>query len=277
MAHKTSRSLAVPSMTIRCAYPYLHERRTKDAEKKPIPEDQQKFEFVGLIPKLNADPAQCANYRFFSDLAMQAVQGQEEWRGNWPSGGNWPIKDGDAKVAKYPWQAGCWVINFSTNYQPKVAILQNGAPTEIPARRIGTQDLYKSGDFCVISTYAFTYDNKVRGAKFDIEGVLFVAPGDVIGTASRSVDQMFGGATIPQGAGMAPAPSAPSAPGMPPAPPAAPAPTYAAPPSAPPAAPVAPVPAPVAPSPAPQYSAPPMPPAGGPPMPPVGLPPIPGR
>lgn len=275
MAHKTSRSLAAPSMTIRCAYPYLHEKRTKDANKAPVPEDQQHFELVGLIPKLNVDPAQCANYRFFSDLAMQAVQGQEEWRGNWPAGGNWPIKDGDdpVKSAKYPWQKGNWVINFSTNYQPKVALMQNGVPTEIPARRIGTEDLYKSGDYCVVSTYVFTYDNKVRGVKFDIEGVLFVAPGEVIGTASRTVDQMFGGVAGAQGgAGMAPAPSAPMAgPGATPmdapppgavAPPPSPAPQYAAPP----VAPVAPAPAPGA------YAPPPMPPTGAP-----GLPPIPGR
>lgn len=275
MAHKTSRSLAAPSMTIRGAYFYIHEKRTKDAEKKPIPEDQQKFEFVGLIPKLNADPAQCANYRFFSDLAMQAVQGQEEWRGNWPAGGNWPIKDGDdpVKSAKYPWQKGNWVINFSTNYQPKVALMQNGVPTEIPARRVGTQDLYKSGDYCVVSTYAFSYDNKVRGVKFDMEGILFVAPGEVIGTASRTVDQMFGGVAGAQGgAGMAPAPSAPglpppAAPSAPPVAPApvasSPAPTYAAPPPAAPAAP-APVPG--------TYAPPPMPPTA-----PAGLPPIPGR
>lgn len=282
MAHKTSRSLAITSPTIRGAYFYIHEKRNKNADKSPIPEADQKYEFVGLIPKTNPDPAQCANYRLFSDLAMSAVQGQEEWRGNWPAGGNWPIKDGDdpVKSQKYPWQKGCWVINFSTNYQPKVCILQNGARTEIPARRIGAEDLYKSGDYCIISTYAFTYDNKVRGVKFDVEGVLFVAPGEIIGTASRTVDQMFGSAAIPQGAGMPSAPIPPVAPVA--APPAAPAPQYAAPPAAPVAAPqyappVAPAPASPAPqyappaSPGPAYSAPPMPPSA------PGLPPIPGR
>lgn len=273
MTHKTSRSMAAASMTIRGAYFYIHEKRPKDAKKVPIPEDQQKYEFVGLIPKLNNDPAQCANYRFFSDLAMSAVQGQEEWRGNWPAGGNWPIKDGDdpVKSAKYPWQKGSWVINFSTNFAPKVATQMNGPRQEIPARRIGTTDLYKSGDHCVVSTYAFTYDHKTRGVKFDFEGLLFVAPGEVIGTASRSVDEMFGAS---QGGAPGPAPTmappaapqyaqpAPVAPTMAP-PPASPAPVYAAPPAA------------------PQYAAPPMPPVGGPPMPPVtsapGLPPFPGR
>lgn len=260
--HKTSRSTPATSMTIRGAYFYVHERRTKDAAKAPIPEDQQKYEFVGLVPKLNADPAQCANYKFFSDLAMQAVQGGF---GTWPAGGNWPIKDGDSKVAKYPWQANCWVINFSTNYPPKVALMQNGVPTEIPARRIGTQDLYKSGDYCVVSTYAFSYDKVARGVKFDLEGILFVAPGEVIGTAQRSVGDMFGGQATAQPSAPGPAPAAPT---MAP-PPAAPSP---APQCAPPAAPV------VAPSAA---YAPPMPPM--PPMPPVGvgapsaLPPFPGR
>lgn len=275
MAHKTSRSLAIASPVIRGAYFYIHEKREKDANKAPIPADQQKYEFVGLIPKLNPDPAQCANYRLFSDLAMSAVQGQEEWRGNWPAGGNWPIKDGDdpVKSAKYPWQKGCWVINFSTNYQPKVCILQNGARTEIPARRIGTEDLYKSGDYCIVSTYAFTYDNKVRGVKFDVEGVLFVAPGEVIGTASRSVDEMFGSAAIPAGVGVpAPGPAPQPSTYLPGVsvnmPPAAPAPS--------------PSPAPVAPTytpppAAPQYAAAPGPQYSAPPMPPAGLPPIPGR
>lgn len=255
--HKTCRSTPATSMTIRGAYFYIHEKRTRDASKAPIPEDQQKYEFVGLIPKLNADPALCANYKFFSDLAMQAVQGGF---GAWPAGGNWPIKNGDDRVAKYPWQANCWVINFSTNYAPKVAILQNGVPTEIPARRIGTQDLYKSGDYCVVSTYAFSYDNKVRGVKFDLEGILFIAPGEVIGTAPRSLGDMFGSAAGVQ------APSTP--PGIPAAPP------------------MAPIAAPVAPAPAPTYAAaPPVAPVGGPPMPPMapaapsapGLPPFPGR
>lgn len=265
MAHKTSRSMAAASMVIRGAYFYIHEKRAKDATKAPIPEDQQKFEFVGLIPKLNADPAQCSNYKFFSDLAMSAVQGQEEWRGNWPSGGNWPIKDGDSKVAKYPWQKNCWVINFSTNFAPKVATQMSGPRQEIPARRIGSTDLYKSGDYCVVSTYAFTYDNRVLGVKFDFEGILFVAPGEVIGTASRSVDEMFGTAQAAPG----PAPQ-----GAPPA-----FPTPAA---------VAPAPIPAAPAmPAPAASAIPVgypssAPAGGPPMPPPvasapGLPPFPGR
>jgi hypothetical protein len=269
--HKTFRSAPATSMTIRGAYFYVHERRSKDASGALIPEDKQKFEFVGLIPKLNADPAQCANYKFFSDLAMTAVQGGF---GTWPAGGNWPIKDGDQKAAKYPWQKGNWVINFSTNFPPKVAIMQNGVPTEIPARRIGTNDLYKSGDYCVISTYAFSYDKVACGVKFDLEGILFVAPGEVIGTAARSVDEMFGAS--PQGREPAPGPgpvAAPPAPGAPAAP------TYAPPPSAVASPPPSPAPtAPVYAAPAPQYAAP----AGGPPMPPPapsapGLPPFPGR
>lgn len=271
MAHKTSRSVARESMVIRGAYFYVHEKRTKDANKAPIPEDQQKFEFVGLIPKLNSDPAQCANYRFFSDLAMQAVQGQEEWRGNWPAGGNWPIKDGDdpAKAAKYPWQKGCWVINFSTNYQPRVLTEMGGPRQEIAARRLGVQDQYKSGDFCKVSTYAFTYDNKVRGAKFDFEGILFVAPGDVIGTAQRTPDQMFGSAAIPQGGAPEPAMPGYAAPTTMAPPPPSPAPQYAPPPGAVTYASPA-----VAPPAANGYAPPPMPPAA--PSAP-GLPPFPGR
>jgi hypothetical protein len=266
MAHKTARSMAMTSTVIRGAYFYIHEKRTKNSDKSPIPEADQKYEFVGLIPKTNNDAMQCTNYRQFSDLAMSAVAAQEEWRGSFPAGGNWPIKDGDdpSRASKYPWQKGCWVINFSGNFAPKVAIMQNGVPTEIPARRIGMQDLYKSGDYCIVSTYAFTYDNKTRGVKFDMEGVLFVGPGEVIGTASRSVDQMFAGVSGATSSTTAPAAGTALPPAMPGQAPNIPATITTAPP-APPAAPPAPS--------APVYAAAPPPPAPG--M--ASLPPIPGR
>lgn len=276
MAHKTVRSASIHSPTIRGAYFYLHEKRTTDAEKKPIPVDQQKHEFVGLIPKLNADATKCANYTLFANLAMPLVAQVPEWGGQWPAGGNWPIKDGDQKAAqldqhgksKYPWMAGHWVINFSSNYPPKIAVLQNGAVTEIPARRMpgAMANAYKSGDFCVVSTYAFSYDNKSKGVKYDIEGVLFVGAGEAIGTAQRSAAQIFEGvsaapAGLPMPGAGAPQPGptvyAP-APGAPPMPPVNQAPpSYTTVTAPPPAAP----------------GAPPLPPfpaaAGAPPMPPV--------
>lgn len=225
MAHKTVRSATICSPTIRGAYFYLHERRTKDGEGKPIPAENQKHEFVGLIPKLDRDPAKCSNYLLFANMAMGLVPQVPEWNGQWPAGGNWPIKDGDLKAAKYPWMVGNWVINFSGNYSPKVAVMQNGQVVEIPARRVGTVDLYKSGDYCIVSTYAFSYDNKSRGVKFDMEGVLFVAAGEPIGSAQRSATQIFDGvvpaAAVPP---IQPGPVAPLQPTT-----VVPQPTYAAP------------------------------------------------
>ena len=261
MAHKTVRSATIQSPVIRGAYFYLHETRKKDGAGKEIPEDKQKFEFVGLIPKLNADATKCANYMLFANAAMSVVPQVPDWGGQYPAGGNWPIKDGDLKAAKYPWMAGHWVINFSGNFQPKVALLQNGQPTEIPARRVGAQDLYKSGDYCVVSTYAFSYDNQSRGVKFDMEGVCFVGAGEPIGASQRAVGQMFEGLSAVGGTSTPMPPSAPtSAPVAPPAPVAPSIPSV-------PLAPAAPV-----------YAPPPMAPAmaapapGLPPMPPAPLP-----
>lgn len=281
MPHKTARSTDITSMVIRGAYFFLHEKRTKDGNKQLIPPEKQRYEFVGLIPKTNADPAQCVNYRQFADLAMSAVSQVADWGGQLPAGGNWPISDGDdvAKLVKSPWRAGCWVIKFSANFPPKVALLQNGQAVEIPARRMpgNSTELYKSGDYCIVSTYAFTYDDKSRGVKFDIQGVLFVGAGEPIGATSRSVTQMFAGTAgmaapaaspLPTPAAAAPQYAPPAIPAAPVtyAPPAAPPTTYA--PPAPAYAPPAP-PAPVAP---PTYAAPPLAPAA-PPAP--GLAPLP--
>jgi hypothetical protein len=272
MAHKTQRSDTFTSPTIRGAYFFVHEKRSKDSKGALIPPEKQQYEFVGIVPKLNRDPSQCANYMLFANAAMSALGKVSEWGGQLPPGGNWPIKDGDdpVKVAKYPWQAGAWIIKFTSNFPPKVAILQNGSPVEIPARRIGATDAYKGGDYIVTSTNAFTYDNNSKGVKFNFEGVLFVAAGEAIGAQARSVDQMFGGVAAPVQPGPAPT-YAPNPPGTPPG--AVPvAPVYA--PPAPPIAPAMPA--------APVY-APPVG-AGGPPMPPPlpgagapGLPPFPGR
>jgi hypothetical protein len=273
MAHNTARSDYIATPVIRGAYFYIHEKRTKDGNKQSIPPEKQRHEFVGLVPKLNADPMQCQNYKLFSDLAMQAISRCADFGGQFPAGGNWPISDGDdpVKLAKSPWRKGCWIVKFSANFAPKVCVRQNGVDTEIAARRIGVQDMYKSGDYCIVSTNAFTYDDRAKGVKFNFDGILFVGAGEPIGTASRSVSQMFGGTAgmATPAAQPAPAPMAPpqqmSAPAPQPYAPSV-APVYAAPPVA---APVAPA-APPAPS-APVYAAAPPPPGM------AGLPPIPGR
>ncbi|MGJ5032421.1 ssDNA-binding protein [Bradyrhizobium sp. HKCCYLS2038] len=273
MPHKTARSDYIATPVIRGAYFYIHEKRTKDGNGQAIPAEKQRHEFVGLVPKLNNDSMQCPNYKIFSDLAMQAISRCTDFGGQFPAGGNWPIQDGDnpAKLAKSPWRAGCWIVKFSANFAPKVCVRQNGTDMEIPARRVGMQDMYKGGDYCIVSTNAFTYDDRAKGVKFNFDGILFVGVGEAIGTAARSVQQMFGGSTATPQPAPAPAPSyapqyapppvAAAPAGLPPMPAAAPAPApqYAPPPVA--AAPAAPV-----------YAPPPIPGAA-----PAGLPPIPGR
>src|SRR6185312_8551881 len=221
MPHKTARSADLTTPVMRGAFFFIHEKRTKDGNKVPIPPEKQKYEFVGLIPKLNPDPMQCANYRLFSDLAMQAIAACADFGGQFPAGGQWPIKDGDQKAAKYPYMAGHWTIKFSSNFPPRVCVLQNGQPSEIPARRVGTQELYKSGDYVVASVHAFTFDNQSKGVKFNADGVMFVAVGEAIGQVQKSATQMFGSigqVALPPGASAVgqgapgPGPAAPPAP-----------------------------------------------------------------
>lgn len=288
MPHTTARSDYIATPVIRGAYLFIHKKRERDGNKLLIPVEKQRYEFVGLVPKINRDPLQCPNYKLFSDLAMQAISRCNDFGGQFPAGGNWPIQDGDdpVKLAKSPWRAGCWIVKFSANFAPKVCVRQNGTDTEIAAQRIGVQELYKSGDFCIVSTNAFTYDDRAKGVKFNFDGILFVGAGDLIGTGSRSVNQMFGGT-----AGTAAPPPQPSAPMALQYAPVAPvqqqyapppsAPVYAPPPALPPASPPVqnnPVTTltytPPAPPPAPGYAPPPPVPAMAAPG---GLPPIPGR
>lgn len=205
MPHKTSRSAEFTTPVLRIAYPYVHEKRTKDADKKDIPVEKQKHELVGLVPKLHTDPLQCPNYKLFADIAMQAIAGCTDFGGQFPAGGQWPIKDGDQKRDKYPWQAGHWVVKFSSMFPVRVALLQGGQPVEIPAKRMPGQmnDAYKSGDYGIVSGQAFTYDEKSKGVKFGFSGVLWVGAGEAIGQVQRTAAQMFAGVgnvALPPGA-----------------------------------------------------------------------------
>lgn len=281
---KSQRSQSVNGPECRIAYPFFHERRTKNAAGQPL-KTGPRFDGQFMYPKLSADAATCANYKFLSGLCMEAAA--KMWPGaGWPAGAIWPIKDGDVPYVSKPkpgqtpltpeqvaeknaWRKGYWIFE-AANYLdpgPRVAVLLNGQVVEIPARIVNGQSMYKSGDYGIPNLHAYAYQNEQFGVNFGFDGFCFTRPGDAIGNSGpRSAEQMFGGVA---GTVAAPAPAMPGV-GATPAMPAAPqsyAPQPPMPPQtyAPPLAPVAPV-APVGPPPVPMAPAPGLP----------ALPPLPG-
>jgi len=266
--HKSQRSVSrllgqyldaagkVAGAPIECqfAYPFLHTKRTKSAAGEPVATPH--FVVTVKVPKLSTDATKCANYAALAAHCMEAAG--KAW-GSWPQGGKWPIADGDQPYAQVlkpgttpltpeqiaernKWRTGHWVIE-ATNYLdtgPRVAVVQNGVEQEIKSQSVGGVDLYKSGDYGYIFLGCWSYQNKLFGVNFGLDGVCFTRPGERIGAGPKSVASMFGGVGASVGAGMAqagpgPLPSAPV--GSAPMPPAAPSAPVAAPP-----APVAPMP-----------------------------------
>lgn len=292
---------------IRVAYPYFHEKRTKNAAGVPFTntktgEPNPRYSASFMFPKLAADASQCANYMFLWGLAQEAakkmwptsVDATGSWL--WPQGAQYAVKDGDVPFVSKPkpgvtpptaeeiakknaWRKGYWIVEAENFLDPgpRIAKVINGVETELPAKMVNGIAQYKSGDFGVVNLHAYAYENSTFGVNFGFDGFCFTREGEMIGASGpRSVAQMFTGV-----AGMAPpvaaaAPGAVPMPGGPPMPPQTP--QYA-----PPAAPVAEVYVKPSPPAAPVYAAPPAPPA--PPMPPGAMapaggppmPPFPGR
>lgn len=259
----SQRSQSMNTPEVRIAFPSLHEKRVKNAAGLPL--KTPRFEATLLFPKLSADPAQCANYKFISDLCMEAAG--KMWPGvGWPAGGLWPIKDGDVPYVSKPkpgvvpktpeqiaaanaWRVGHWVVE-ATNFLdsgPKVVVMKNGRAEEIPTKVINGVTQYKSGDYGIAHVSAYAYENDQWGVNISTEGVLFTRLGEPIGSSGpRSAAQMFGAVVAPGGA-----------PALPTAPPAM-------------------APSAIAPAPMPTASVAPLPPSSMPPMPPsVGMPPLP--
>lgn len=293
--HKSERSEQANTPIGRGAYLWVFHRRTKRANGAPLDKPHNSMTFI--LPKLNADPAQCANYNFLIGLVMQAAT--KKW-GSWPAGGYLPIQDGDSPYkppvpkpgqapmtpeqiavneAKQAWRKGHWVIEATANYfnpekptvdmPPKVAVFVNNQVTEIPAETVNGKRMFKSGDYCIASIQAYTFQNEKWGVNFGFEGVVFVGEGEAIGSSGpRSASAMFAGVApqLPPGvkppgstatSAPLPNPTHPYAPGgvgnppppgtmpQPPAPPQHAAPAYQNPvPPAPPAAPMPPAPPP---------------------------------
>lgn len=278
---------------VRVAYPYFHEKRTKNAagvvfvKKDGTPNPRHSGTF--MFPKLSTDAHQCANYLFLWGLAVEAAK--KMWPQNvdtagnwvWPQGAQFTVKDGDVPIVPKPkpgvptpsadeiakknaWRKGFWIVEAENFLDPgpRICKIVNGQVVELPAKSINGAEQYKSGDFGFVNIHAWAYQNETFGVNFGFDGFLFTREGERIGsTGQRSAAQMFGSV-----AGMAPqaAPLPPGAgPALPPAMPGQapniPATITMAPPVAAPAAPPAPG----------VQMAPPPPPAM------AGLPPIPGR
>lgn len=243
---------AVTGAPIECriAFPFHHEKRTKSAGGDPL--DKPRYDAVVLVPKLNKDAAQCANYAGLAAHCMEAAT--KAWQ-SFPQGGKWPIQDGDVPHTPKPkpgvvpltaeqireknkWREGHWVIEVANNLDlgPKVCLMQNGQAVEIPAKVVMGQQLYKSGDYGYVSISAYSFQNKTFGVNFSYEGVLYTREGELIGSSgAKSAAQMFGGvAPVAAAGGPGPMPpQAPQAQPMPTAPVAPQAPAAPMPPAAP--------------------------------------------
>ena len=240
---------------VRVAYPYFHEKRTKNAagvpfisKKTGLPNPRYSGTF--MFPKLGATPGECANYMFLWGLATEAAK--KMWPTNmdtggqwvWPVGAQYSVKDGDIPYTSKPkpgvaamtaeeiakknaWRKGYWIVEMENFLDPgpKIAKVIGSTEVELPARVMNGVVQYKGGDFGIPNLHAYAYQNDTFGVNFGFDGFCFTREGDVIGSSGpKSVSQMFGGV-----AGLVPAQSAPpgppsSAPPLPPAAPAAPQP-----------------------------------------------------
>lgn len=267
--YKAKRSDSALTPEIRWAYPYLHEKSTTRPNGKPraVPV----WIVTGLMPKLNPDPAQCANYQFLLRLIMEAASREPAWGGQFPQGGHLPIQDGDAppkpKIGlpgqpaaavdpnKGAWRKGHWCFEATTSLDPgpRVCVMQNGQAIEIPAKTVNGRTMYKSGDFGHGSIHAYSFWNEKYGFSYGLEGMLWTREGEAIGSQGpRSAASMFGAVAQVGGAAPMAAPQPQYAPAPAYGQPAPIAPQYAPQPG--PAPTMAPPPA----SPAPQYAAPPV-------------------
>lgn len=212
---------------VRVAYPYFHEKRTKNAAGVPFVygpdhpkagEPNPRYSVSFMFPKLGADAAQCANYNWLWSLAVEAAK--KMWPQNvdasgnwmWPDGAHLAINDGDIPykkkllpgqpaqsaedaALKNAWRRGYWIVeaeNFLTP-GPRIAKIANGRAEDLPAKEVNGTTLYKSGDFGFPNMHAYAYQNRTFGVNFGFDGFCFTREGDPIGsTGPRSTEQMFG-------------------------------------------------------------------------------------
>lgn len=302
---------------VRQAYPYFHEKRTKNAANvlytKKDGTPNPRFSGTFMFPKLHpSDPYQCANYMWLWGLACEAAR--KMWPQNvdqtgqwvWPTGAKFDVADGDipfqskpkpgqplsdpAEVArKNEWRKGYWIVeaeNFLPDTKIAVAKVVNGQVVDIVAKSINGVEQYKSGDWGYPCIHAYAYENETFGVNWGFDGFLFTREGERIGNAGgpKSAAQMFGSvagmvANSNMPGGHAPVAPPAGAPSLPPAMPPVQNNPVTTITYAPPAPPAA---APVAPPPAPPAPSAPVyaaapPPPPAPGMVPAGLPPIPGR
>lgn len=242
---------------VRVAYPYFHEKRTKNAagvlfmsKKTGLP--NPRYSGSLMFPKLAAEAGQCANYMFLWNLAIEAAR--KMWPTNldaagnwtWPVGAQYSVRDGDIPYVAKPkpgvipatpeeiakknaWRNGYWIVEVENFFDPgpKIAKVIGGTEVELPAKVLNGIAQYKGGDFGVPNIHAYAYQNETFGVNFGFDGFCFTREGEAIGSSGpRSVEQMFGGiagTVAPGGAlpvGLPTVAAPPSAPSLPPSAPA---------------------------------------------------------
>lgn len=236
---------------VRTAYPYFHEKRTKNAAGVPFvkkdgtPNPRHGATF--MFPKLAADASQCANYMFLWGLAQEAakkmwpqnVDGAGNWV--WPAGAQYAVKDGDVPFTSKPkpgqplpsadeiakknaWRKGYWIVEAENFLDPgpriAKAVAGSAQPQELLAKTINGVEQYKSGDWGIVNIHAYAYQNETFGVNFGFDGFCFTREGERIGSngGQKSAQQMFGGVQGSLPAAGVPAPLAPTNPTIAPAP-----------------------------------------------------------
>lgn len=230
-SHRSASFLTPQNPAWRLAYTFLHDKKTKDWEGKPL--DTPISEVTVLVPKLHPDPEHCGNMKFLRTFIMEAHI-KAGWGSTWLNGAGFPVKNGDEPPkpkmvngqlvqpdpASWEFRKNHWYFRAgSSKFNPIVAILENGVKQELAARVINGRTYYKSGDYGVVGLHCYTYQNKTFGISFGLEGVIFTKDGEPIGTSGpKSMDAMFAGIGGPAPIQMAPAYTAPGGPPMPPGP-----------------------------------------------------------
>lgn len=222
-SHRSASFLTPQNPAWRLAYTFLHDKKTKDWEGKPL--DTPISEVTVLVPKLHPDPEHCGNMKFLRTFIMEAHI-KAGWGSTWLNGAGFPVKNGDEPPkpkmvngqlvqpdpASWEFRKNHWYFRAgSSKFNPIVAILENGVKQELAARVINGRTYYKSGDYGVVGLHCYTYQNKTFGISFGLEGVIFTKDGEPIGTSGpKSMDAMFAGI-----GGPAPIQMAPGGPQMP--------------------------------------------------------------
>ena len=203
---------------MRIVWPWLADKRVKDWKGNPLPPDKQRYEATFIVPKLNSNPFQCANYMSIASKLMEIVALQPGWNGQWPGQTSaegptkWPLTDCDLKtfippqagtpfpktprpdfLEKNPWAAGHWMFRASSN-NPVIVVDAGNNP--IPKGLDGNFLGLKGGDYVDPSINAACSTTGTGGVGIYFEAIKKTRDGEPIGGGTqRSPQDIFGAAS----------------------------------------------------------------------------------